>query len=144
MTLSWKLDPVSLSDSCLVLVCGLMTGGAGRCRCAGGIDVSFAFSGTTVNRSTEAVVPAVAAAPGLARYRWGPGLCPVKSTITSYRSDGSTGSDVCPASSTGWGRNPPSLPITHNGTAAVADAPPRGQNTTFTPSARNAAAAGLR
>src|SRR5271170_6984639 len=39
ITLSWKLDPVSLSDTCLLLVCRFMIGGGGRCRCLGGVEV---------------------------------------------------------------------------------------------------------
>jgi len=93
-----------------------------------------------VNRITDPVVPVVAADPSLFRYRCVPGFSPVKSTMMSYRSEGSIGSPVLPASSTGAGRNPPSLPITQIGRAVWAGAAARCRETTFSVTGREAQA----
>ena len=135
-----KLDPCSVKDTRRVFVGPRIAGSDGSFRCLGGTLPSLDLSGTTVNRITDPVVPTVEADPSLLRYRCVPGFSPVKSTMMSYRSDGRIGSPVLPASSTGAGRKPPSLPITQIGSAVSAGAAARWRDTTLSVSGRTAQA----
>src|SRR5690606_24470475 len=100
--------------------------GEGSSSRPGGTLVSRPVSARTTNFITWPVVAGSAgrsdpsprygtSGPSLTRYSSVPARTPVKSTTTSARS---AGASVSRSSSTGLGRNPPSPPTHHSGSAA--------------------------
>src|SRR6266511_508845 len=137
----------SLRDSRRVTLAGPIGRIAGSRSRSGGTLRSAVVAAVTTNFSTCPVVPGSAGSksvptspppngssgPSLMRYSAVPTASPVKSTMTSRRSATPSRADC---NGTGAGRNPPSVPMTQMGNAALAGRVASGSPATFNSTGR--------